>query len=191
MVVWLLVVFLQLLFLGQLYQAETEDGGFDVVRLAPVPRGAIAVAKTAASALLAGGAELLALGLLARVVGSGAPLAPGLLALIAIETVGMAAVGSLLFAAAAAGEEPALDLYALVLILVAPMVAVSQEATGRLFAGASPADLRTSHLLLGVYAVALAVVAAVAYGGFAQRAPAPVRRPSPPPPGTPPRPGSP
>jgi len=86
---------------------------------------------------------------------------------------GMAAAGSLLFAATAAGEEPALDLYALAMLLTAPMVGIGQVATRRLFSGEPTEALGAAFVLQGAYAIGLVAIAALAYGDFAERPPAP------------------
>ena len=106
-------------------------------------------------------------------LGSGLPTLPGVLALLALETVGMAAAGSLLFAATAAGEEPALDLYAIALLLAAPLVAIGQGATRRLFSGEPPEAIGAAFVFQAAYAIGLVAIVALAYGDFAERPPAP------------------
>jgi ABC-type transport system involved in cytochrome c biogenesis permease component len=176
-VIWTVVVFLQLLFLSQLYQGELEAAGFEGLRLAPIPAWCIALAKTVAGSILAGVVELGLLAMLARLTGSALPLAPGLLLLVAVETVAMVALGGLIFACTAAGEEPALDLYALVLLLVAPLVVAGLDTTRRLFQGAGPEQLATAYLLAAAYSAAMVAVAATGYQDFATPRPPHRRRP--------------
>jgi ABC-type transport system involved in cytochrome c biogenesis permease component len=156
---------------------RVEYAGFDGLRLSPAPRWLLALGKTIAGAVLAGVTDLLVLGLLAWLSGAWEPLSPALLLLLAIETVGMVSLGCLFFAGTATGEEVALDLYALLLLLVAPLIIVGQEATRRLFGGQSLAALLPLYLSLGLYAAALAAGAAAAYAGFVERAPPRPSRP--------------
>ena len=166
--VWLLVVFLQLLGLGQLYQAEAEYGGFDGLRLTPAPRWALGVAKTAAGSVLAGATAAVALSGVAWLTGSLLPLAPAVLLLLALLTAAVAALGGVVFAATAAGEEPALDLYALVLLLAAPVVLGGLEVTRRLYAGAGADRLTPWYLALAAYTLLVVAGAALAYRSFAE-----------------------
>jgi heme ABC exporter ATP-binding subunit CcmA len=171
--VWLLVVFLQLLGLGQLYLAEAEYGAFDGLRLTPVPRWALGVARTAGAAVLAAVPAAAALAGLAWLTGSLLPLAPAVLLLLALTTAVLAAVGGVVFAVTATGEEPALDLYALVLLVAAPLVLGGQEATRRLYAGAAAGELTPWYLALAAYALIVVVGAALAYRSFAEPEAAP------------------
>ena len=164
--IWMLTVFLQLIFLGQSYQAEVENSCFDGLRLSPVPRWRIGLAKVLADVLLVSLADVLVLAMVAFLTGTLEPLAPGLLLLLAIETVGVISLGNLLFGCTAAGESPAIDLYALVLLLSAPLILFGPDAAHGLFEGHDPARLSLYFLFLGVYALALLGVAAVAYKDF-------------------------
>jgi heme ABC exporter ATP-binding subunit CcmA len=168
--VWLLVVFLQLLGLGQLYQAEAEYGGFDGLRLTPAPRWALGVAKTAAGSVLGGATAAVSLAGLAWLTGSLLPLAPAVLLLLTLLTAAVAALGGVVFAATAAGEEPALDLYALVLLLAAPLVLGGLEVTRRLYAGAGADRLTPWYLALIAYTLVVVAGAALAYRSFAEPA---------------------
>lgn len=168
--IWMLTVFLQLLFLGQIYQSEIENSCFDGLRISPMPKWRVLLAKTAAGSLLVSAADLIALGLLALLTGSLQPLAPGLLLLLAFETVGLISVGNLLFGCTAAGEEPAIDLYALALLLAAPLILFGPDATRRLFEGAAADQLVRYFLFLAAYAATLVFTSAIAYHDFVQTA---------------------
>jgi heme exporter protein B len=116
---WIALVFTALLGLTRAFAAEREQGLLDGLVLAPCDRSAIWLAKVLSVLVFLGLAELVALPAFALFF---QPLSWELLAAVALADVGIAAVGTLVAAMAAASRARELLLPLLFLPLVIPVV---------------------------------------------------------------------
>src|ERR1700730_17085578 len=130
-VLWVAFVFASLLGLGRTIAAEREKGSLDRLLLCPVDRKAIYLAKLLGNMLFIGVVEIVALPVFAALFD--VPLFVGpLLAIVLLGTLGIAAVGTLFSAMAAATQARELLLPILVFPLIVPVVIGSVRATGTL-----------------------------------------------------------
>jgi len=161
-ILWVTLLFAAILGINRLFVADADQGGFDGFLLAPVDRTAMLVAK-----LLTLLAYLLVLELVAvpafAILLLGPPLGqamPGLLAVLALGDLGIAAIGTLV--AALAVRTRARDLLGplLGLPLLVPIVIGAARATSPLLAGAHPAGPPGRWLLtLGLYDLVFGLIA--------------------------------
>src|SRR5256714_4475046 len=132
---WVAFVFASLLGLGRTIAAEREIGSMDRLLLCPVDRKAIYLAKLLGNMLFIGVVEIIALPIFAALFN--VPLFVGaLLPIVLLSTLGIAAVGTLFSAMAAATRARELLLPILVFPLIVPIVIGAVRATGTLLAPA-------------------------------------------------------
>ncbi len=130
---WVAFVFASLLGLGRTIAAEREKGSMDRLLLCPVDRKAIYLAKLLGNLLFIGVVELVALPIYAALFD--VPLfASGLIPIMLLGTLGIATVGTLFSAMAAATRARELLLPILVFPLIVPVVIGSVRATATLLA---------------------------------------------------------
>lgn len=130
---WVAFVFASILGLGRTIAAEREKGSLDRLLLCPVDRKAIYLAKLLGNMLFIGVVELVALPIF--VILFNLPLQAGpLLLIVALGTLGIAAVGTLFSAMAAATRARELLLPILIFPLLVPVVIGSVRATSDLIA---------------------------------------------------------
>ena len=130
---WVAFVFASILGLGRTIAAEREKGSLDRLLLCPVDRKAIYLAKLLGNMLFIGVVELIALPIF--VILFNLPLQAGpLLLIVALGTLGIAAVGTLFSAMAAATQARELLLPILIFPLIVPVVIGSVRATSDLIA---------------------------------------------------------
>lgn len=130
---WVAFVFASILGLGRTIAAEREKGSLDRLLLCPVDRKAIYLAKLLGNMLFIGVVELVALPIF--VILFNLPLQAGpLLLIVALGTLGIAAVGTLFSAMAAATQARELLLPILIFPLLVPVVIGSVRATSDLIA---------------------------------------------------------
>lgn len=128
---WVAFVFASFLGLGRTIAAEREKGSFDRLLLCPVDRKAIYLAKLLGNVLFIGVVEIVALPVFAILFD--VPFAVGgLLPIVLLGTIGIASVGTLFSAMAAATQARELLLPILVFPLIVPIVIASVRATGAL-----------------------------------------------------------
>ena len=128
---WIAFVFASLLGLGRTIAAEREKGAMDRLLLCPVDRKAIYLAKLLGNILFIGVVELVALPVF--VVLFDVSLSGGMLVLVVITgTIGVAAIGTLFSAMAAATRARELLLPILVFPLIVPVVIGAVRATSDL-----------------------------------------------------------
>jgi heme exporter protein B len=161
-ILWVTLLFAAILGINRLFVADADQGGFDGFLLAPVDRTAMLIAK--ALALLA---YLLALELVAvpafalLLLGPSLGQAmPGLLAVLALGDLGVAAIGTLV--AALAVRTRARDLLGplLALPLLVPIVIGGARASAPLLALGHPGDPSARWLLtLGLYDLVFGLIA--------------------------------
>jgi heme exporter protein B len=130
---WVAFVFASLLGLGRTIAAEREIGSLDRLLLCPVDRKAIYLAKLLGNMLFIGVVEIIALPVFAALFN--VPLLVGeLLPIVLLGTLGIAAVGTLFSAMAAATRARELLLPILIFPLIVPVVIGAVRATGALLA---------------------------------------------------------
>lgn len=130
-VLWVAFVFASLLGLGRTIAAEREKGSMDRLLLCPVDRKAIYLAKLLGNLLFIGVVEIVALPVYAALFN--VPLFAGaLLPIVLLGTLGIATIGTLFSAMAAATRARELLLPVLVFPLIVPIVISAVRATGSL-----------------------------------------------------------
>jgi heme exporter protein B len=130
-VLWVAFVFASLLGLGRTIAAEREKGSMDRLLLCPVDRKAIYLAKLLGNMLFIGVVEVVALPVFAALFNI--PLFSGaLLPIVLLGTLGIATIGTLFSAMAAATRARELLLPILVFPLIVPVVIGAVRATGTL-----------------------------------------------------------
>lgn len=128
---WVAFVFASFLGLGRTIVAEREKGSFDRLLLCPVDRKAIYLAKLLGNVLFIGVVEIVALPVFAILFN--VPFSVGgLLPIVLLGTIGIASVGTLFSAMAAATQARELLLPILVFPLIVPIVIASVRATSAL-----------------------------------------------------------
>ncbi len=130
-VLWVAFVFASLLGLGRTIAAEREKGSMDRLLLCPVDRKAIYLAKLLGNMLFIGVVEIVALPVFTALFN--VPLFAGtLLPIVLLGTLGIATIGTLFSAMAAATRARELLLPILVFPLIVPVVIGAVRATGTL-----------------------------------------------------------
>jgi len=128
---WVAFVFASLLGLGRTIASEQEQGSMDRLLLCPVDRKAIYLAKLLGNMLFIGVVEIVALPIFAAMFD--VPLFAGaLLPIVLFGTLGIATIGTLFSAIAAATQARELLLPLLVFPLIVPVVIGAVRATGSL-----------------------------------------------------------
>src|SRR6266480_4814747 len=128
---WVAFVFASLLGLGRTIAAEREIGSMDRLLLCPVNRKAIYLAKLLGNMLFIGVVEIVALPIFAVLFN--VPLFTGeLLPIVLLGTLGIASIGTLFSAIAAATQAREMLLPILVFPLIIPVVIGAVRATGTL-----------------------------------------------------------
>ncbi len=130
---WVAFVFASLLGLGRTIASEQEKGSMDRLMLCPVDRKAIYLAKLLGNILFISVVEIIALPVFAALFD--VPLFTGeLLPIVLLGTIGIATIGTLFSAIAAATQARELLLPLLVFPLIVPVVIGAVRATGALMA---------------------------------------------------------
>lgn len=128
---WVAFVFASILGLGRTIAAEREKGSLDRLLLCPVDRKAIYLAKLLGNVLFIGVVELVALPIFSVLFN--VPLFVGaLIPIVLLGTLGIASVGTLFSAMAAATSARELLLPILIFPLIVPVVIGAVRATGSL-----------------------------------------------------------
>jgi heme exporter protein B len=161
-VLWVTLLFAAVLGLNRLFVTEREEGGFDGFLLAPVDRTALFVAKATVMLAFLAAVELFVVPAFAVLLlgPSPGPALPGLIAVLALADVGIAAVGTLVGALAV--QTRARDLIAplIALPLLLPVVIAASQATAPLLAEAGADPLPGKWLLvLGLYDMVFVLLA--------------------------------
>ncbi len=131
---WVAFIFASLLGLGRTIAVEREKGLMDRLLLCPVDRKAVYLAKLLGNLLFIGVVELVALPIFAALFNI--PLFGELLPIVLLGTLGIAAIGTLFSAIAAATQARELLLPILVFPLIVPVVIGAVRATSSLMAPA-------------------------------------------------------
>jgi heme exporter protein B len=161
-ILWVTLLFAAILGVNRLFVADADQGGFDGFLLAPVDHSALLLAKSLALLAYLTVLELIAVPAFALLL-LGPPLAHalgGLLAVLALANVGVAAIGTLV--AALAVRTRARDLLGplLSLPLFVPIVIGAARATSPLLATSHPGEPAVRWLLtLGLYDLVFGLIA--------------------------------
>ena len=130
---WVAFVFASLLGLGRTMTSEQEKGSLDRLMLCPLDRRAIYLAKLLGNILFISVVEIIALPIFAALFA--VPLFTGeLVPIVLLGTIGIATIGTLFSAIAAATQARELLLPLLVFPLIVPVVIGAVRATGALMA---------------------------------------------------------
>ncbi len=135
------VLFAAILAINRVFVAEREQGGFDVIRLAPVDGTALFAAKVCVLAVYLIALELIAVPVFAILFLDGASGFPGLFAVLVLADLGLATIGALVSSIAV--NSRARDLIAPLLLLpllVPVMIAAAGAAEPLLGAGGPSYD---------------------------------------------------
>ena len=160
-VLWVTFVFAGMLTLGRTFARERERGALQGLLLAPLDRGALFLAKLLVNLLLLGIVEAAALPAFVALYNL-APRLGDLLAVVALGTLGFAAVGTL-FAAVAANTRAREALLPLLLFpILVPVIIGAVKATGDSLPGAAAGG----PPWLGLLAAFDAIFLALAYATF-------------------------
>jgi heme exporter protein B len=159
-VLWATLLFAAVLGINRLFVAEQEEGGFDAIRLAPVDRTVLFVAKAAALLVFLAALELIAVPVFALFfLDSAAGLVP-LLAVIVLADLGLAATGTLISSMAVNSRARDLLVPLVLLPLAVPLMIAATGATKPLLAVGGPGYHRfgTWLLVLGLYDLVFALI---------------------------------
>jgi heme exporter protein B len=140
-VLWVTFTFSGLLAMHRSFGVEAQDGAFDALLVAPVPREAIFLGKAGANLLFVLGVQALAIPAVAMfynvpLTGIALPLAGVML----LAAVGLAAIGTLFAGITANTRMAELLLPVLALPFFVPIVMPAAQATARLLAGRPPEE---------------------------------------------------
>jgi heme exporter protein B len=161
---WITVAFSAVVAMNRGFIIEREAGAFDALLLAPVPRGAIYWGKLLANLAFVGLVEALTLPLFVLFfnvpVGSALP---GLVATLALATVGFVAVGTIVSAMAVRTRFAELMLPVLVLPFLVPPLIGAVQVTARLLGGRPLTEVMGWLRLLVTYDVVFLVLGTLAF----------------------------
>lgn len=150
---WVTLLFAAVLGLNRLFVAEREEGGFDAIRMAPIDRNAMFLAKLAAFVIYMAAIEIVVVPVFALFfltdLGGLAPLALILL----LANIGLAATGTLISSMAVHTRARDMLVPLILLPLIIPlMVAAAAVSGGLLEAGGPDYERFTSWLtILALY----------------------------------------
>jgi heme exporter protein B len=159
-VLWATLLFAAVLGVNRLFVAEREEGGFDAIRLAPVDRSVLFVAKASALLVYLLALELIAVPIFAVFfLDSWAALAP-LASVLVLADLGLAATGALISSMAVNSRARDLLVPLVLLPLVVPLMIAATGASEPLLALGGPGYHRfgTWLAVLGLYDLVFALL---------------------------------
>jgi heme exporter protein B len=153
-VIWLAVAFAAVLALGKLWQRERDDGALEGIVSAPVSRSALFAGKAAGLLLFLVVIELVVVPLSMLFFSLDAvKTGPGLVAIAAVATPGVAATGTLFGAMTVRTRARDLVLAVVLFPLLSPTLLTAVVATRELFGGVPVSELGDYFRILGVFDV--------------------------------------
>lgn len=159
------LLFAAMLAINRLFVAERDEGGFELVRLAPVDRSALFAAKVAALVVYLLALELVAVPVFALFFLDSLAGLPLLLVVLVLADLGLAATGALI--SSIATNSSARDLLAplILLPLLVPLVIAASGAAEHLLAAGGPDHHRlgTWLALLGLYDLVFILIGYAVY----------------------------
>ena len=159
-VLWATLLFAAVLGINRLFVAEREEGGFDAIRLAPIDRPVLFLAKATALMAYLVALELVTVPVFAVFfLDSAAGLAP-LAVVLLLANVGLAATGTLISSMAVNSRARDLLVPLVLLPLIVPLMIASTGATDPLLAAGGPTYERygTWLTVLGLYDLIFLIV---------------------------------
>jgi len=159
------LLFAAILAINRLFVAERDQGGFDVIRLAPIDGTALLAAKTAALVAYLAVLELVAVPVFAIFFLDGVAALPPLIPVLLLADVGLAATGVLVSSLAIGSNARDLLVPLLLLPLLVPLMIAAAGAAEPLLAAGGPSydELAKWLGVLGLYDV---IFLLVGYGVF-------------------------
>jgi heme exporter protein B len=152
-VLWATLLFAAVLGINRLFVSEREEGGFEVIRLAPIDRTVLLAAKGAGLLVYLLVLEAITVPVFAAFfLHGGAALGP-LCAVLALADLGLAATGALISSMAVNSRARDLVVPLILLPLVVPLMIAATKASSHLLAAGGPAYDRFGTWLgvLGLY----------------------------------------
>jgi heme exporter protein B len=138
-VLWATLLFAAILGINRLFVAERSDGGFDVIRLAPIDRTALLAAKATGLLIFLAALELVTVPVFAIFfLDSAAALGP-LCAVLVLADIGLAATGALISSMAVNSRARDLLVPLVLLPLVVPLMIAATGASDPLLEAGGPA----------------------------------------------------
>jgi heme exporter protein B len=161
-VLWVTVAFAGTLALSRSLAREQQSGCIDGLLLAPMDRSAIFFGKALGNLIFMAVVEIVLLPLFSALFD--VPLLlPGVLLVVALGTLGYAAVGTLLASIAVNTRAREVMLPVLLLPLAVPLLIAAVQATGRLMEGASLGEVGGWLQLLVIYDLLVVAVSMLTY----------------------------
>jgi heme exporter protein B len=163
-VLWVTFTFGAVITLNRAFHLERENAAFDGLRLAPVSRSALYLGKLVANLVFVGLVETITLPLFILffdVAAAGAW--PGIIATIALATVGFVAVGTVFSAMVVRTRFAELMLPVLLLPFMVPPLIGAAQATTRLLSGRPLSEVWGWLRLLALYDVVFVTLSALTF----------------------------
>ncbi len=163
-VLWVTFAFAAVITLNRAFNVERENGAFDGLRLAPVPRGAIYLGKLLANLIFVGLVEAIALPLFVvffNVDLGGAVF--GIIGVTALATIGFVSVGTVFSAMVVRTRFAELMLPVLLLPFMVPPIVAAAQATTRLLGGRPLSELLGWLRLLALYDIVFVVLCTLTF----------------------------
>jgi heme exporter protein B len=159
------VLFAAILAINRVFVAEREQGGFDVIRLAPVDGASLYAAKVCVLAIYLGALELIAVPVFAVLFSVEAGGLPALAAVLVLADIGLAAVGALVSSIAVNSRARDLIAPLLLLPLLVPVMIAAASAAEPLLAAGGPsyADFGQWMGILALYDLVFIAVGYAVY----------------------------
>lgn len=150
---WVTLLFAALLGLNRLFVTEREEGGFDVIRMAPIDRNAMLLAKIAAFVIYMVVVELVALPVFALFFLSELGGLPPLILIMLLANIGLATTGALVSSMTVHTRARDMLTPLLLLPLIIPLMIATSAISGGLLDAAGPDYERfwTWFAILGLY----------------------------------------
>jgi heme exporter protein B len=159
------LLFAAILAINRLFVAERDQGGFDVIRLAPIDGTALLAAKATALVVYLVALELIAVPVFALFFLDGAAALPPLAPVLLLADIGIAATGALVSSLAIGSRARDLLVPLLLLPLLVPLMIAAAGAADPLLAAGGPSydEFAKWLAVLGLYDV---IFLLVGYGVF-------------------------
>jgi heme exporter protein B len=163
-VLWVTFALAAMLAMNRGFTIERENAALDGLLLAPVPREALFLGKLLANLVFVGVVELITLPLFTLFFNvSLAAVAPGIVAVTALATVGFVAVGTIFSAMAVRTRFAELMLPVLLLPFMVPPLIAAVQVTSRLLAARPLSELWGWLRLLALYDIVFVTLCTLAF----------------------------
>jgi len=166
-VLWVTVAFAAIVAQNRAFHLERETAALDALLLAPLPREALYAGKCLANLAFVSLVEVVTLVLFVVFFNVAlGPALPGILAVLALASIGFVAVGTLFSAMAVRTRYAELMLPLLILPFMVPVLVFAVQATSRLLAGRPLSEIAGWYKLLGLYDVVFVTFCLQAFGAI-------------------------